>query len=97
MSVHTLPAADALHRLQDFDAIIDARSESEYAHDHLPGAVNWPSLHDEERARVGTLHRQAGPFEARLVAAKGIATGRQRRKRHKDDTRGESPQGPVEF
>ncbi|MBK6867769.1 MAG: tRNA 2-selenouridine(34) synthase MnmH [Burkholderiales bacterium] len=73
MSVHTLPAADALHRLQDFDAIIDARSESEYAHDHLPGAVNWPSLHDEERARVGTLHRQAGPFEARKLGAALVA------------------------
>ena len=40
--------------LDSFDAIIDARSESEYAEDRLPGALNWPSLHDDERRIVGT-------------------------------------------
>ncbi len=30
-----------------FSAIIDARSENEYALDHLPGAINWPSLNNE--------------------------------------------------
>ncbi|MFO1277884.1 MAG: rhodanese-like domain-containing protein, partial [Sphaerotilus natans] len=38
-----------LHR---FDCIIDARSPSEYALDHIPGAINCPSLDDEERRIV---------------------------------------------
>ena len=43
MSVHVIPAADAMARLDSFSAVIDARSEDEFALDHLPGAVNWPS------------------------------------------------------
>ena len=73
MPVHTLPAAEALTRLSSFDTIIDARTEDEYALDHLPGAVNWPSLHDEERVRVGTLYRQVNPFEARKLGAALVA------------------------
>ena len=46
MSVRPLPAAEAVLRLGDFDAVIDARSEGEFAEDHLPGALNWPSLDD---------------------------------------------------
>ena len=73
MSVQTIAAADALTRLAEFSAIIDARSESEFAHDHLPGAVNWPSLNDAQRARVGTLYKQASPFEARKLGATLVA------------------------
>lgn len=50
-----------------FDAIIDVRSPSEFAEDHLPGALNWPVLNDEERARVGTIYKQVSTFEARKV------------------------------
>ncbi|HRL37839.1 MAG TPA: tRNA 2-selenouridine(34) synthase MnmH, partial [Ottowia beijingensis] len=73
MSVHPIAAADALARLPDFSAVIDARSESEYALDRLPGAINWPSLNDEERARVGTLYKQVNPFEARKLGAALVA------------------------
>lgn len=73
MSVHRIAAAEALHRLHTFSAVIDARSESEYALDRLPGAVNWPSLNDEERVRVGTLYRQVSPFEARKLGAALVA------------------------
>ena len=73
MSVHAIAAADALARLDSFDAVIDARSESEYALDRLPGAINWPSLHDDERARVGTLYKQVNPFEARKLGAVLVA------------------------
>ncbi len=73
MSLHPIPAADALARLHEFSAVIDARSESEYALDRLPGAINWPSLHDEERVRVGTLYRQVNPFEARKLGAALVA------------------------
>jgi len=48
---------------------LDVRSPSEYADDHLPGAVSAPVLDDDERARVGTLHAEAGAFEAKKVGA----------------------------
>ncbi|WP_304071685.1 tRNA 2-selenouridine(34) synthase MnmH [Maricaulis maris] len=55
--------------LERFDAIIDVRSPSEYAEDHLPGAINLPVLDDEERARVGTHYTQVSIFEARRMGA----------------------------
>jgi tRNA 2-selenouridine synthase len=77
MGVHRLPAADAIVRLAEFDAVIDARSESEFAEDHLPGAVNWPVLNDAERHAVGYEYKQVSPFEARkrgaALAARNIA------------------------
>jgi tRNA 2-selenouridine synthase len=66
-------AADALARLGEFDALIDARSESEFAEDHLPLAVNWPSLDDAQRADVGTRYKQESPFEAKKRGAALVA------------------------
>jgi len=37
--------------------VIDARSEREYAEDHLPRAINLPVVDNEEYAQVGTTHR----------------------------------------
>ena len=73
MSLHTVTATEAIARLDQFDTIVDARSESEYAEDHLPGAVNWPSLNDEERKLVGTLYKQVSPFEAQKRGAGLVA------------------------
>ena len=73
MSVHLIDAPSALQRLQTFDAILDARSEGEYALDHLPGAENWPSLNDAERIQVGTLYKQVSPFEAQKIGAALVA------------------------
>ena len=73
MSVHRIDAGVALAQLGAFSAVIDARSESEWAHDHLPGALNWPSLHDDERARVGTMYKQVSPFEAQKLGAALVA------------------------
>ncbi len=73
MSVRTITAAEALADLARFDDIIDARSESEYAEDRVPGAVNWPSLNDAERVEVGTLYKQVGPFDAKKVGAALVA------------------------
>ncbi len=77
MSLTILNAADVLARLGSYDAIIDARSESEFALDHLPGAVNWPTLNDEERVLVGTMYVQVNQFEAKkrgaAIAARNIA------------------------
>ena len=77
MPVHTLPAAAALARLDDFDAVIDARSEDEFALDHLSGAINWPTLNNAERISIGTLYKQVNAFEAKkrgaAIAARNIA------------------------
>lgn len=73
MSVHLIDAPSALQRLQTFDAILDARSEGEFALDHLPAALNWPSLNDEERIKVGTLYKQVSPFEAQKIGAALVA------------------------
>lgn len=56
-----------------FDAIIDVRSPSEYAEDHLPGAVSMPVLSDAERAEVGTIYVQDSPFRARKIGAALVA------------------------
>lgn len=56
-----------------FSAIIDARSEDEYAHDHLPLAVNWPSLNNAERVIIGTMYKQVSAFEAQKHGAALVA------------------------
>ncbi|MGY8904017.1 MAG: tRNA 2-selenouridine(34) synthase MnmH [Burkholderiales bacterium] len=70
---HPLPAEQALAQLAQFSAIIDARSEGEFALDHLPGAINWPVLNDDERIEVGTLYKQVSPFSARKRGAALVA------------------------
>ena len=56
-----------------FDTIIDVRSPSEFAEDHLPGAINLPVLSDSERAEVGTIYAKVSPFMARKVGAALVA------------------------
>ena len=73
MSLTRITGSDAAAALESFDAVIDARSESEFAEDRLPGAVNWPSLHDDERAVVGTRYKQISDFEARRLGAALVA------------------------
>jgi len=62
-----------LTQLAGFDEIIDARSPSEFADDHLPRAISCPVLDDAERARVGTLYKQVSPFAARRLGAALVA------------------------
>jgi tRNA 2-selenouridine synthase len=38
--------------------IIDVRSEQEYEHAHIPGAVSLPLFNNEERKIVGTIYKQ---------------------------------------
>lgn len=73
MSIERISAAEALDKLSIFSDVIDARSEGEYAEDHLPGAVNWPSLHDDERKIVGTQYKQISQFEAKKLGAALVA------------------------
>lgn len=57
----------------DFDTIIDVRAPSEFAEDHISGAINLPVLDDAERARVGTIYTQQSPFLARKLGAALVA------------------------
>ena len=68
-----LPALSALRDLT-VDTIIDARSPAEFAEDHLPGAINLPSLSDAERAQVGTIYVQDDRFKARKIGAAYVAS-----------------------
>ncbi len=76
--------------LAAFDMIIDVRSPSEFAEDHLPGAVNLPVLDDAERAEVGTEYVQGSKFRARrhgaALVARNIA-------RHLERALAEAPSG----
>ena len=87
MSLIKITAADALNRLGEFADVIDARSEGEYAEDHLPGAINWPSLNNEERKLVGTEYKQISAFDAKkrgaVLVAKNIARHLERDVIHK--------------
>jgi tRNA 2-selenouridine synthase len=56
-------------QLSEFTEVIDARTPKEYAEDHIPGAINLPVLDNEERAKVGTLHKQVSAFEAKKAGA----------------------------
>ncbi len=56
-----------------FDDVIDVRSPSEFAEDHIPGAMSLPVLSDAERARVGTIYVQEAPFRARKIGAALVA------------------------
>ncbi|GAB4519693.1 MAG: tRNA 2-selenouridine(34) synthase MnmH [Amphiplicatus sp.] len=55
--------------LARFDATIDARSPGEYAEDHIPGAINLPTLDDAERAEIGTIYVRRSKFDARRLGA----------------------------
>ena len=56
-----------------FDTVIDVRAPSEYAEDHIPGAINLPVLSDAERATVGTIYVQQDRFLARKTGAALVA------------------------
>lgn len=62
-----------ISELTQFDVIIDVRTPAEFAHDHLPGAINCPVLSNEERVIVGTLYKQVSPFAARQRGAQFIS------------------------
>jgi tRNA 2-selenouridine synthase len=64
-----LAIEEVLPMLDDFDTIIDVRSPSEFAEDHLPGAINCPVLDDAQRAEIGTLYKQVSPFDAKKRGA----------------------------
>lgn len=85
-----IDCAQALAEYARFDAVIDVRSESEFAQDHLPGAINLPVLDDAERAEVGAIYVQVSAFDGRrhgaTLAARNIA-------RHLETALADKPRG----
>ena len=73
MSLVQIDAVQASAAPARYDCVIDVRSPAEFAEDHLPGAVNWPVLDDEQRRTVGTLYVQVSPLQARKVGAALVA------------------------
>ena len=76
MPVQLVSAQEAMQTMSQhngYSCIIDARSEDEFALDRLPHALNWPSLSNDERIRVGTLYKQVGAFEANKLGASLVA------------------------
>lgn len=66
---HILKTEQFLSELDQFDLVIDVRSPAEFALDHIPGAVNYPVLDNDERATIGTLYKQESPFAAKKLGA----------------------------
>ena len=62
-----------LEQIAHFDDILDVRSPVEYKLDHLPKALNFPVLDDEERTRVGILYKKISSFEAKKKGAALVA------------------------
>ena len=71
-AIATLDRTDP-EALARFDLVVDVRSPSEFAEDHIPGAVNLPVLSDAQRAEVGTIYVQSSKFEARRLGAAYVA------------------------
>jgi hypothetical protein len=57
MSVPLRDHKVGVDRINDYPDRIDVRSPSEFADDHIPGAVSCPVLDDAERAGIGYCMR----------------------------------------
>ena len=68
-SSQLFPIENIATGLSDFDVVIDVRSPDEFAVDHIPGALNFPVLNNQERAQIGTLYKQVSPFAAKKLGA----------------------------
>ena len=67
------PQKVGIDALREHADRIDVRSPSEFAIDHIPGAINLPVLDDRERAEVGTIHAQDSGFAAKRHGASIVA------------------------
>ncbi len=62
-----MPETTTFHKsLLDTHLVVDVRTPLEYDEDHIPGAINFPLLANEERVEIGILHKEAGPHAARI-------------------------------
>ncbi len=60
-----LPVPEFLEKAK-IRPVLDVRSPGEFAHAHLPGAVNMPLFDNAERAEIGTIYKQIGKDTAVL-------------------------------
>ena len=63
------PTRVGIDALADYPDRIDVRTPSEFALDHVPGAINTPVLDDAERARIGLMYAQVSAFAAKKAGA----------------------------
>lgn len=56
--------------LTDKLPLIDVRAPKEFAHGHIPGAINMPLFNDMERVQVGIRYKQGGKENAVLLGLK---------------------------
>ncbi len=68
------------HLLLDKTTFIDVRAPIEFNQGHLPGAINFPLLNDEERALVGTTYKLQGR-EAAIELGHQLVSGETKEKR----------------
>lgn len=73
MPIEEVDFAKAAADWRAFDTVIDVRSPSEFAEDHIPGAVNLPVLDDAERAEVGRIYVRECRLRARKIGAALVA------------------------
>jgi tRNA 2-selenouridine synthase len=57
MAISKIPTEEFL-QLAKTNLVLDVRSQSEFAHAHMPHAQNLPLFNDEERKIVGTAYKQ---------------------------------------
>ncbi|MEN9523097.1 MAG: hypothetical protein RL065_1474 [Bacteroidota bacterium] len=61
MQINKIQLEDALLKINAKEwCVIDARSEDEFLHAHLPKSINIPLLNNNERKIVGTLYKGKG-------------------------------------
>ena len=71
--VTRISAENSLADIDKFDTIIDVRSPSEFADDHIPGAINLPVLDDQQRSEIGIIYKDISPFKAKREGAAMVA------------------------
>lgn len=68
----TLCVTSFLEEQNHFELIIDTRSPAEFAHSHIPGAINLWALDDAQHKEVGTHYKQLSKNEAKIMGASYI-------------------------
>lgn len=73
-----ISAKEALDAVAKGDcALVDVRSEGEFAEASVPGFVNLPILHDQERHEVGIVYKQQGQAAAIEIGHQLVAFDRE--------------------
>lgn len=70
--LETIEINPFIKNLESFDILIDARSPSEFAHSHIPNAINLYALTDAQHKEVGTLYKSGSKNEAKILGASYI-------------------------